>query len=141
MKKPIIAALMAVATISTAACASGPYEARHDYAGGRSGACFAGERRDDCRERLNFESRHNRHYVWRNDHYESDDSAGAAVAGGVIGFILGAAVAGSNNDRDYYNAHRNDRDWQNRCRATYHDFDSRTGTYSGEDGYRHYCTR
>jgi hypothetical protein len=141
MNKPIITALMAVATLSTASCASNSYDDGHRYYGRQYGSCYAGERRDDCRERLRYESRYNRHYVWRDDHYESNDTAGAAVAGGIIGFILGAAIAGSNSDRDYYNAHRNDRDWQNRCRSSYPNFDSRTGTYIGQDGYRHYCTR
>ncbi len=141
MKKQIISAVLAVATLSTAACASGPYEGRRDYAGGRSGSCYAGERRDDCRERLSYEGRNGRHYVWRGDHYESEDAGGAAVAGGIIGFMLGAAIAGSNSDRDYYNTHRNDRDWQSRCRSSYQDFDSSNGTYVGSDGYRHYCTR
>ncbi len=109
--------------------------------GAQNRGCYAGERRDDCSERLRYESQSHRRYVWRNDHYESDDAAGAAVAGGIIGFIMGAAIAGSNSDRDYYNAHRNDRDWRNRCSASYSGFDYRTGTYPGQDGYRHYCTR
>ena len=32
--------------------------------------------------------------------------------------MLGAAIVGSNSDRDYYNHHRNDRGWRNRCRAS-----------------------
>lgn len=143
MRKNLITTAVAIAALSTAACANGPYGGyggpgqRGDYA---RGGCYPGERRDDCSERLRYEQQNNRRYVWRNDHYESQDAAGAAVAGGIIGFILGAAIAGSNSDRDYYNAHRNDRDWQSRCRA-FPNFDPRTGTYVGQDGYRHYCTR
>jgi hypothetical protein len=101
--------------------------------------CYRGESSANCRERLAVEQRSHRHYVYRNGRYE--DSSGAAVAAGIFGFVLGAAIAGSQQDRDYYNRHRNDRSWQERCRSSYRDFDPRTGTYGGSDGYRHYCTR
>lgn len=101
--------------------------------------CFPRERYSDCRERLRVEQRSNRHYVYRDGRYQDD--SGAAVAAGILGFVLGAAIAGSQQDRDYYNSHRNDRGWRDRCRTSYHDFDYRNGTYTGDDGYRHYCTR
>lgn len=145
MYKSVITTVVAIAALSTAACETGSYggsyggpSQRADYS---RGGCYAGERRDDCSERLRYEQRNNRHYVWRNDHYESQDAAGAAVAGGIIGFILGTAIAGSNSDRDYYNAHKNDRDWHNRCASAYQGYDPRTGTYVGPDGFRRYCTR
>ena len=142
MHKRLMTAALAAATLSTTACATGPYDGGREYSGGQyRGGCYAGERRDDCRERLRYERQTNHRYVWRDDHYESQDSTGAAIAGGIIGFILGAAIAGSNSDRDYYNTHRNDRDWRSRCHAAHPGFDERTGTYLGQDGYRHYCTR
>jgi hypothetical protein len=144
MSKPkkIVAAILTVATLSTSACATGPYDQGGPrYQGQARSGCFVGERRDDCRERLRVEQQSNRRYVWRNDHYESQDATDAAIAGGIIGFILGAAIAGSNSDRDYYDAHKNNRDWRSRCSASYPNFDARTGTYAGPDGYRRYCTR
>lgn len=99
--------------------------------------CFRGERYADCRERLRVEQRSNRRHVYRNGRYEDD--SGAAVA--ILGFVLGAAVVGSQQDHDYYYSHRNDRDWQRRCQTSYSGFDRRTGAYPGDDGYRHYCTR
>ena len=141
MLKSLMTAALAAATLSTAACATGPYDGGRDYSGGPRGGCYPGERRDDCRERLSYERQSNHRYVWRDDHYEAQDATGAAIAGGIIGFILGTAIAGSNSDRDYYNAHRNDREWRNRCHAAHPGFDERTGTYLGQDGYRHYCTR
>ena len=104
-------------------------------------SCFPGERASDCRQRRSVEQRNNHHYVLRNGRYEDQDASNTAVIGGILGFILGAAIAGSNSDRDYYNAHRNDRGWRTRCRSAYPGFDYRTGTYLGRDGYRHYCTR
>lgn len=99
--------------------------------------CFRGERASDCRERQRFERRSHRHYVYRNGRYE--DNSGAAVAGAIFGFVLGAAIVGSQDDRDYYDEHRNDRAWRDQCRSAYRGFDARTGTYAGDDGYRHYC--
>jgi hypothetical protein len=140
MHKSQISALAAIVALSSAGCATGPYEgATQRSASG--GGCYAGERRDDCNERLRYEQQSHHRYVWRGDHYEDQDAANAAVAGGIIGFILGTAIAGSTSDRDYYNAHRNDRDWNNRCASAYQGYDSRTGTYVGPDGYRRYCTR
>jgi len=103
--------------------------------------CFRGERAGDCSQRRRVEQRSHHRYVWRDGRYEDQDNAGAAVAGGILGFILGAAIAGSSSDRDYYNSHRNDRGWRSRCRSAYPNFDYRNGTYLGPDGYRHYCTR
>lgn len=141
MHKSVITTLVAIAALSSAACETGPYGGRGPRADSYRGGCYAGERRDDCSERLRYEQQSHHRYVWRGDHYEDQDAAGAAVAGGIIGFILGTAIAGSNNDRDYYNAHKNDRDWHNRCASAYQGYDSRTGTYVGPDGYRRYCTR
>jgi hypothetical protein len=142
MRKFLISTLLTVATLSTAACATDTYDGGPGYAANRNaGTCYSGERRDDCRERLRYEQQSHRRYVWRGDHYEDQDAAGAAIAGGIIGFILGTAIAGSNDDRDYYNTHRNDRDWRERCARAHPGFDPRTGTYVGQDGYRRYCTR
>jgi hypothetical protein len=142
MRKSLTAVVVAAVGLSSAACATGPqYGGRAHYDTQYSGGCYAGERGDDCRERLRAEQQNRHRYVWRDDHYEEQDTTGATIAGGIIGFMLGTAVAGSNNDRDYYNSHRNDRDWQNRCQMTYPNFDRGTGTYVGQDGYRHYCTR
>jgi len=143
MRKTLTAVVVAALGLSSTACANGPYYGERTHRDAQySRGCYAGERGDDCRERLRVEQQNRHRYVWRNDHYEEQDAAtGAAIAGGIIGFALGAAIAGSNSDRDYYNSHRNDRDWQSRCRASYSNFDPRTGTYVGQDGYRRYCTR
>lgn len=139
LTKNLTTALVAFATLSTTACATGPYDHGHEYSA--NNGCYSGERGDDCRERLRYEQQSQHHYVWRGDHYESQDAAGAAAAAGIIGFIMGVAVAGSPSDRDYYNAHRHDNDWRHRCSSSYSGFDDNSGTYLGQDGYRHYCTR
>ncbi len=63
----------------------------------------------------------------------------SAVAAGFLGFLLGAAIMGSNNDRDYANTRLNDQSWTSNCSRRYRSFDMRSGTYLGNDGYRHYC--
>ena len=102
-------------------------------------SCYDGERSSDCRERGRAERRGDHHYVWRDGRYQDD--SGAAVAGSILGFTLGAAIAGSQDDRGYYNSHRRNREWRDGCRTNYQGWDSRSGTYLGSDGYRHYCTR
>lgn len=141
MRRSLTTTLLAIAALSSAGCATGSYEGRRDHVSDRRAGCYNGERRDDCRERLRYEQQSHHRYVWRGDHYEDQDQTDAAVAGGIIGFILGAAIAGSNSDRDYYNAHRNDRDWRQRCANSHPGFDPNTGTYVGPDGLRRYCTR
>lgn len=142
MKKQVVTAVSAVAMLVSAAASAQPMQGGrgHMDAQGRGG-CYPGEHRGDCDERLRVEQRSHHRYVWRNGHYEVQDDHGAVVAGTVLGFIMGAAIAGSASDRDYYNAHHHDRGWRDRCRSTYRSFDYRTGTYVGSDGYRHYCTR
>jgi hypothetical protein len=133
------------------------YDARyrngHGYNGyydNRIGAwCYAGERRFECRERVAYERRYNRRYEWRDGRYyyyrdsryrsDHDDDVGAAIAGSILGFALGAAIVGNRDDYDYYNRHRYDRTWQSECRRRYSNFDPYTGTYLERDGYRRYC--
>lgn len=142
MKNRFLSAIVLAAVALSPVVASAQPGSRGGRYENRGGAgCFPRERASDCRERLRVQQRSHHRYVWRNGRYEDQDAGNAAVVGGILGFILGAAIAGSNNDRDYYYAHRNDRGWRARCRSAYRGFDYRTGTYLGRDGYRHYCTR
>lgn len=104
--------------------------------------CYAGERPGDCRERQHWERRYDRHYEWRDGRYyerRRNDDTGALIAGAILGFVLGAAITGSQNDYDHYYARRDDRDWRARCQARYRSFDWNSGTYLSRDGYRRYC--
>jgi hypothetical protein len=64
---------------------------------------------------------------------------GNVVAAGVLGVVLGAAIADSANHRAYYQQHAQDNDYHGRCAARYHSYDRDSGTYLGRDGHRHYC--
>jgi opacity protein-like surface antigen len=140
MHKKLIAIALAAATLASSAAVAQPMQRGNGPGPAlNSRGCFPGERSSNCSQRRQAEQRGGHHYVWRNGRYE--DSTGAAIAGGILGFMLGAAIVGSNSDRDYYNHHRNDRGWRTRCQTAYNGFDYRTGTYLGPDGYRHYCTR
>jgi hypothetical protein len=78
---------------------------------------------------------------WRRDryrHYRHDNSN--ALAAGIIGFALGAAILGSQNDASRAYSYRSDRAHIDRCRARYRSFDAASNTFLGNDGYRHYCT-
>lgn len=59
-------------------------------------------------------------------HRDNGNTAGAAIAGGIIGLALGAIIASSDNDRDHDRRYRNyDRRYNN------------NGYYYGRDGYRY----
>ena len=150
MNKTLIAAALAAAAVGAGAACAQPLQLDRSLASAGDahviqsqwhGGCYPGERAGDCRERSRWEhGGHHGHWVWRDGRYVNDD-AGAAVAGSVLGFALGAAIAGSNDDYSYYQSHRGDRGWRDRCRGEYPGFDWRSGTYLGPDGYRHYCVR
>jgi hypothetical protein len=140
MKTELIIAVSAIAMLASGAASAQPRQGHWDDSrrdGQNSRGCYNGERYNDCSQRRSYERSSHRRYVWRDGRYEDQDTVGA---GAFLGFILGAAIAGTSSDREYYNSHRNDRGWRNRCRAAYPNFDRRNGTYLGQDGYRHYCT-
>jgi len=75
----------------------------------------------------------------------SADDAGAAIAGGVLGFMAGAAVAGSG---PHYVTHYDGYDdgsygWRHHVRACFRaygvDYDPHSDTFIGDDGYEHRC--
>ncbi len=111
----------------------------------QSRGCYRGERPRECRERMRYERRYNQRYEWRDGRYyrerrdRRDNDAGVALAAGILGFALGAAVIGSQNDRTYYDSRRGDRSWIASCQRRYRSFDPSSGTYLGNDGYRRYC--
>src|SRR5947209_4365083 len=113
MKKQLLAAVTAVALCASAAAGAQPMQHGQWDDGHREGVnnrgCYNGERYNDCSQRRSVERRSHHHYVWRDGRYQDGDATGAAVAGGFLGFILGTAIAGSNDDRVYYNSHHNDR--------------------------------
>ena len=71
------------------------------------------------------------------DGYRRDD--GTAIAAGVVGLALGAAIAGSANQRAYARSQRGGSAWIENCSRRYRSFDPASGTYMGFDGNRHYC--
>jgi hypothetical protein len=69
--------------------------------------------------------------------HRGGDSTGAAIAGGVVGLALGAAIASSSNDR-----YDRDRYYRNRgYRADYDDYYYRQRGYYPTDGYYAYRYR
>lgn len=79
-------------------------------------------------------------YLRRHNHNEDDhSSAEGLVAGVILGFILGAAVADTQERQTYAQTRLDDQDWTENCRQRYRSFDPYSGTYLGYDGLRHYC--
>jgi hypothetical protein len=94
--------------------------------------------RDAFRDRHYWDRRHGRGYYERTYGRERRDESDA-VAAGFLGFVLGAAIAGSTAEQDNARNRMNDQNWANSCSRRYRSYDPRSGTYLGNDGYRHYC--
>jgi hypothetical protein len=78
---------------------------------------------------------------WSGNRYRTyrNDSNGDALAAGIIGFALGAAIRGDQYDSARSYSYRGDRNHVASCRARYPSYDQRSDTYLGPDRFRHYC--
>ena len=65
-----------------------------------------------------------------------DDNSSALIAG-IIGFALGAAIIGSQQQAE--RARSGDESFDTYCARKYRSYDRRSRTYMGFDGARHYC--
>jgi hypothetical protein len=65
----------------------------------------------------------------------NDDNS--ALLAGVLGFALGAAIVGSQQQAEH--ARTADQSWDAYCARKYRSYDRRSRTYLGRDGLRHYC--
>jgi hypothetical protein len=66
----------------------------------------------------------------------SHDDTNALVAG-ILGFALGAAIVGSQQQAEH--ARTADQSWDAYCAKKYRSYDRHSRTYLGKDGLRHYC--
>jgi hypothetical protein len=73
-----------------------------------------------------------RNYQQRKGHDNS-----TAVIAGILGFALGAAIVGSQQQAE--KARTADQSWDTYCARKYRSYDPRSRTYLGNDGLRHYC--
>lgn len=76
-------------------------------------------------------------YVYRYPERRDDHSD--AIIAGVLGFVLGAAIAGSQQEQQAVRSRLEDPNWIAYCARKYRSFDPNSGTYLGYDGLRHYC--
>ena len=75
---------------------------------------------------------------WAQRYHERrghDDSS--AVIAGILGFALGAAIVGSQQQAEH--ARTADQKWDDYCARKYRSYDRHSRTYLGVDGLRHYC--
>lgn len=64
-----------------------------------------------------------------------DDNS--ALVAGILGFALGAAIVGSQQQAEH--ARGADQSWDAYCAKKYRSYDRHSRTYLGNDGLRHYC--
>lgn len=74
-------------------------------------------------------------YQRRHQGHQNDSAS--ALLGGIIGFTLGAAIVGSQQQADH--ARTADQSWDSYCAKKYRSYDRHSRTYLGYDGARHYC--
>ncbi len=89
------------------------------------------QRRDSERQRWA------RNHQRRRGNYKSDDNS--SLVAGIVGFALGAAIVGSQQDADQ--ARNADRSGIDNCARRFRSYDRNSRTYLGNDGLRHYCVR
>lgn len=92
---------------------------------------------DEWQRRGNERERWVRKHQRRHGHDDRDDSS--ALVAGIIGFALGAAIVGSQQEAEQ--ARRADRSWDDACARRYRSYDRNSRTYLGHDGLRHYCVQ
>jgi hypothetical protein len=81
---------------------------------------------------------------WRGGHRHRHYGGGAAIGGFAAGAILGGALAAQQpyyyGPRTYYGAAPvYEDDAVGYCASRFRSYDPRSGTYLGNDGYRHPC--
>jgi hypothetical protein len=94
MKKLLLGAAAAAMTFAGFAASAQPYYG-HSYAG-------AYARHDGDRYRRDWNGGRYAYYRYDRDrHHDRNDTAGAAILGGVVGLMLGAALADHNSQPSY----------------------------------------
>lgn len=73
----------------------------------------------------------------RNQQRQRQGSDGSDLLSGIIGFALGAAIVGS--QQQVQHAQTANDSWDRQCEAKYRSYDRNSRTYLGYDGNRHYC--
>jgi hypothetical protein len=76
-----------------------------------------------------------RSYQRRRGYHGGDNSSG--LVAGIIGFALGAAIVGSQQQAE--RAQTADERYDVTCARKYRSYDRNSRTYLGVDGLRHYC--
>ena len=74
---------------------------------------------------------------YQRRHGDRDRDNSSALIAGIIGFALGAAIVGSQQQAE--KARTADQSWDSYCAKKYRSYDRRSRTYMGGDGVRHYC--
>lgn len=92
---------------------------------------------NEWKRRDNERQRWARDHQRRRGHNQNDDSS--SLVAGIIGFALGAAIVGSQQDAEQ--ARRADRIGIESCARRFRSYDRNSRTYLGHDGLRHYCVR
>lgn len=141
-----LAAALAAATFMGAAIAAAPALAQprpyggpgyNSNNGGAGRHYYNGQWVDQSRWDQGRQREFQRNSRYRN--YGNRNNGGDALAAGIVGFALGAAILGSQNDSGRAYGYSQDSGHIATCRTRYRSYDAGSNSYLGNDGYRHYC--
>ena len=116
----------------------GHHDGRGDQGGPRAQTYYYNGRWVDADEWGRHSAERDRwaqNYQRRRGDHDRDNSS--ALIAGIIGFALGAAIVGSQDQAEH--ARTADKSWDSRCARRYRSYDPRSRTYLGYDGVRRYC--
>ena len=114
-------------------------EHRHDDGRGQAQTYYYNGRwigQDEWSRRSSERERWANTYQRRHRDRDRNDDSSAIIAG-IIGFALGAAIVGSQQQAE--RARTADESFDAYCARKYRSYDRRSRTYMGSDGLRHYC--
>lgn len=112
---------------------------RHDDRGPQAQTYYYNGRwigQDEWSRRSPERERWANNYQRRHRDRDKDNDSSAIIAG-IIGFALGAAIVGSQQQAE--RARTADESFDTYCARKYRSYDRRSRTYMGLDGLRHYC--
>lgn len=113
-----------------------PYDAGHRPGGPGPEHYYYNGRWVDAQE---WERHRRERDVWARDYQRRrrGDHDSSALVAGILGFALGAAIVGSQQQAE--RARTADQSWDDYCARKYRSYDRHSRTYLGADGLRHYC--
>jgi hypothetical protein len=129
----LVAALLPAASFAQPGRRDGPGRQQEQQHGGQYYYNGRWVDQDEWQRHGSERERWARDYQRRQGHHDDTNT----VLAGILGFALGAAIVGSQQQAEH--ARTADQSWDAYCAKKYRSYDRHSRTYLGKDGLRHYC--